>query len=251
VENHLRRALEQQELTVFYQPQVQLATMRVVGSEALVRWRHPEWGLVSPGEFIPVAEDTGLIQQVDEFVLRAACAQTRAWQQAGHPELRIAANLSAREFRRRDLVEVIASVLAETGLDTASLEVEITESVAMENVDLTLSILEEIGKLGVHMAIDDFGTGYSSLQYLARFPVHTLKIDRSFVKDMLKDAATGEIVRAMVALTHALKRSALAEGVETQQDLDFLRGLGCDDMQGFFFSKPVPAEEFGTRFLGL
>ncbi|MHB9132019.1 MAG: putative bifunctional diguanylate cyclase/phosphodiesterase [Armatimonadota bacterium] len=247
---HLRRALENQnELQAFYQPQFRIDNMQLVATEALARWFHPEWGLVSPGQFIPVAEETGLIETLDDWILQTACMQTRAWQLAGVPDLRIASNLSARQFRRHDLVDTVQRILNETGLPADSLELEITESTTMENVDRTLTILRSLADIGVRLAIDDFGTGYSSLSYLKRFPVHTLKIDRVFVKDVLQDNDSAVIVKAIIALAHSLSLKVLAEGVEENGQLEFLRSLGCDEVQGFLLSKPLPAATFMQDFL--
>lgn len=244
LENHLRRALDHQELQVYYQPQVHLASGRVVGMEALVRWQHPEWGLVAPGRFIPLAEETGLITPLGEWVLQTACAQNFAWQQAGLPPLRIAVNVSARQFLQKELVETILRTLESTGLAPSHLELEITESTAMHNSDHTLAVLRRLYDYGINIAIDDFGTGYSSLSYLKKFPVHTLKIDRTFIQDVLLDADSAAIVEAIIAMTHSLKRKVIAEAVETLEQLQFLQAHQCDEVQGYFLGHPVPAEEF-------
>ncbi|MDP2674960.1 MAG: PAS domain S-box protein [Dehalococcoidia bacterium] len=243
LENSLRHALERGEFVVHYQPQVNIETGRIVGVEALVRWQHPERGLVSPLEFIPVAEETGLIVPLGAWVLRTACAQNRAWQDAGLPPMRMAVNLSARQFQRRDLLDTVASALAETGLPPQYLQLEITEGAAMQDVDLTLAILRELREAGVQISIDDFGTGHSSLSYLKRFPIDVIKIDQSFVQDLTIDPNNAAIASTIIVMAHALNLTVIAEGVETAEQLAFLRERECDEMQGFLFSRPAPAPE--------
>ncbi|MDO8612508.1 MAG: PAS domain S-box protein [Dehalococcoidia bacterium] len=243
LENSLRHALERDEFVVHYQPQVNIETGRIVGVEALVRWQHPERGLVSPLEFIPVAEETGLIVPLGAWVLRTACAQNRAWQDAGLPPMRMAVNLSARQFQRRDLLDTVAGVLAETGLPPQYLQLEITEGAAMQDVDLTLAILRELREAGVQISIDDFGTGHSSLSYLKRFPIDVVKIDQSFVQDLTVDPNDAAIASTIIVMAHALNLKVIAEGVETAEQLAFLRERDCDEMQGFLFSRPAPAPE--------
>lgn len=196
-------------------------------------------------EFIPVAEETGLIVPLGEWVLRTACAQNKAWQKAGLAPMRVAVNLSARQFQRRDLIETVARVLEETGLEPRYLEVEITESVAIQDVDFTLAALGSLQGMGIQIAIDDFGTGHSALGYLKRFPIDVLKIDRSFVHDLTGDTGAAEIATTIIAMAHNLKLKVIAEGVETEDQLAFLRQQQCDEMQGFLFAKPAPAEEIG------
>ncbi|KKL76526.1 hypothetical protein LCGC14_2044020, partial [marine sediment metagenome] len=244
VENDLRHGLERGEFVVYYQPQVNIGTGRIVGMEALVRWQHRERGLVLPAEFIPVAEETGLIVPLGEWVLRTACAQNRTWQEAGFPPLRVAVNLSARQFQQRNLIETVAQVLKETGLDAHWLQLEITEGVAMQDADLTIAVLRGLRAMGVQISIDDFGTGYSSLSYLKRFPIDVVKIDRSFVRDITVDESDAAIATAVIAIAHNLKLKVIAEGVETEEQLAFLKGRRCDEMQGYLFSRPVPAREF-------
>lgn len=244
LEQQLRRALENNEFELHYQPMIDVASDTVVAMEALVRWRSPERGLVSPGEFIPVAEETGLIIPLGAWVLRAACLQNRSWQLAGLPHLRVAVNLSACQFRQKDLPEFVAGVLLETGLDGAFLELEVTESVVMHNPAGAALILERLHAQGIHISIDDFGTGYSSLGYLKQFRLDTLKIDRSFVCDISSDADDAAIVRSVIALAHSLRLAVIAEGVETVEQLAYLRALGCDQYQGYLRSKPLPAGEF-------
>jgi len=244
LESDLRRALEGEEFEVYYQPQISATTWRVCGMEALVRWRHPERGLISPAEFIPLAEDTGLIVPLGEWVLRTACAQNKAWQDAGFGSLRVAVNLSARQFEQPALAETIMRVLDETGLEPNCLELELTESAVMKNAELTIGILSELKKMGVQISIDDFGTGYSSLSYLKRFPINKLKIDQSFVGGAITNQSDAEIVRLVITLAHSLKLKVTAEGVETKEHLAFLDLLQCDEMQGYLFSRPLPVAAF-------
>ena len=221
----------------------------MVGVEALVRWKHPERGLIPPMEFIPVAEDSGLIQPLGEWVLRTACAQGRAWEVAGLPALRMGVNLSARQFQQPDLPRIVARVLNETGLDAKHLQLEITESLAMRNLDFTMTALQDLKRLGLEVSIDDFGTGHSSLAYLKRFPVDVLKIDRSFVSNLTIDPYDATITETVIALARALDLRVIAEGVETEEQLAFLKSRKCDEMQGYLFSKPVPAEVLEATFL--
>jgi Amt family ammonium transporter len=248
LETGLRRALERGELRVHYQPKVSLETGKIVGMEALVRWEHPEQGLIPPGDFIPIAEETGMIIPLGEWVLREACRQARLWQ-AQHPidpPLSISVNLSLRQFQQPALVEAIADVLHETELEPSQLKLEITESVMMEDVEAVIATLDALHRLGVRLAIDDFGTGYSSLSYLRRFPVDILKIDRSFVHGLGKDMEGTAIVHAAITLAHNLGMQIVAEGIETEEQLDQLRALGCDQGQGYYFSKPLPPDAAGA-----
>ena len=240
--NHLYKALNRDEFLLHYQPQVDLETGQIVAMEALIRWQHPELGLVTPDQFIPLAEETGLIRPIGEWVLQTACAQSRAWQMGGLPPMRIAVNLSARQFQQQDLAKTIARVLAATGLEPSYLEVEITESIAMQNINFTISVLQELQEMGIQIAMDDFGIGYSSLATLKRFPLNTLKVDREFVNDVTTDLKDAAIIKSVVALGHGLELKVIAEGVETSEQLNFLRLVRCDGMQGYFFSKPLPAE---------
>ncbi|MBC7930532.1 MAG: bifunctional diguanylate cyclase/phosphodiesterase, partial [Rubrivivax sp.] len=249
LENDLRRALEREEFIVHYQPQVSAGTGQLTGMEALVRWQHPKLGLVSPAEFIPLAEETGLIVPLGRWVLREACAQSKRWHDVGLAALRVAVNMSARQFEQPDLTEMIAQVLAETGLNPRCLELELPESSVMKNADASAALLGELKRSGIHISIDDFGTGYSSLSYLNRFPIDKLKVDQSFVRGMLSSQSDAAIVRAVITLAHSLKLKVVAEGVETKEQLAFLHLLKCDEMQGYLFSKPLPAEAFERLML--
>jgi len=243
MENSLRKAIERNEFLLHYQPQVDLKSGKIISVEALVRWQHPDLGIVYPSEFIHLAEETGLIVPLGEWVLRAAAQQAKAWQSDGLPPMAVAVNLSARQFRQQDLVESIARVLRETELDPQYLDLEITESIAMENADYSVVILKELKARGVTIAVDDFGTGYSSLSYLRRFPITSLKIDQSFVRDLQADPNDAAIADAIIALAHSLKLIVLAEGVETDAQLRFLKQHGCDRAQGFLFSRALPADD--------
>ncbi|MBD5803186.1 EAL domain-containing protein [Aromatoleum evansii] len=243
LETRLRGAVERGELVLEYQPQVDIASGDIVGFEALARWDEPELGRVAPTRFIPIAEETGLVESIGEWALAAACRQNKAWQQAGLPPLRAAVNVSARQFRH-GVEKIVARVLAETGLDPCYLELEITESSLMECAPESMEVLRKLRGLGVQLSIDDFGTGYSAMSYLKRLPVATLKIDRSFVSDIAHDADSVAIVRAIVAVAHSLKLKVIAEGVETVEQLENLRAHGCDEVQGFVVGRPVPAADF-------
>jgi diguanylate cyclase (GGDEF)-like protein len=244
--NMLRRALKEEEFLLHYQPQVDLATGAIVGAEALVRWSQPDSGLVPPARFIPVLEDTGDIVGVGRWIMRAACRQNRDWQDSGVAPLRVAVNLSARQFSRGGLVSTVADVLEESELDPSCLELEITESLLMEDLNTSLQILGELQNTaeGLRVSIDDFGTGYSSLSYLKSFPIDLLKIDQSFVRDIPGDPDDAAITAAIIRLAHSLRLGVIAEGVETEEQAAFLRELGCDEAQGYYFSRPLPADEF-------
>ena len=249
IENDLRKAIERDEFVLHYQPQVDLRTGQMVGMEALIRWRHPEFGMVPPGRFIGVAEETGLIVPIGSWVIRTACAQNQAWQRAGLKPMRIAINVSARQFAQPDLVQSITAALAETGMEAQSLEIELTESLVMADVERAISILRGLKAIGVHLSIDDFGTGYSSLSYLKRFPIDVLKIDQSFVRDIAIDPDDAAIAVAIISLAHNLRLQVIAEGVETEAQMLYLRRNGCDAMQGYYFSRPLPAAEFELLML--
>jgi diguanylate cyclase (GGDEF)-like protein/PAS domain S-box-containing protein len=244
LENDLRFAVERGEFTLHYQPQLDLKTGAIVGFEALVRWQHPQRGLVAPGEFITAAEETGLIGPLGEWVLHQACTQARVWQKAGQPQLQVAVNCSAQQFQREGFVEAVDRVLRETGMPAPRLELEITESVIIHHSDEVNARFQALEDMGVRISIDDFGTGYSSLSYLKRLAIHQLKIDQSFVRDISSDPDDAAIVSAIIAIAHSLDLDVVAEGVETNEQLVFLRSLGCDSGQGFLFSKPLPADEF-------
>jgi len=245
LESDLRRALEQQhQLEVYYQPQACLNSRRIIGMEALVRWRHPTRGMICPADFIPLAEETGIINQLGDWVLRTACEQLQSFLKAGLPEMRVAVNLSVRQLLQKDFAASVEAALADTGLPPRLLELEITESTLMENAQDTLAALHRLRELGVRLSIDDFGTGYSSLSYLKRFPVDIIKIDRSFVRDLPQDADDAAIVSAIIALAHSLRLHVVAEGVETDEQLAFLTSRQCDMMQGYHLSPAVPAEQF-------
>lgn len=245
-ESSLRRALEREEFELHYQPQVDLLTGRIVGAEALLRWNHPEQGVVSPARFIPVLEQTGMIFAVGVWVMETACKQTREWRDRGLvPDLRISVNLSAKQFAQRDLGEIISGILERTGLDPDALELEVTESLLMEDTEESNLKLRQLkADRGVRVSIDDFGIGYSSLAYLKRFPLDVLKIDRSFVRDLTVDPDDAAIVSAIVALARNLRLKVIAEGVETAAQLEYLRRQSCDEAQGYYFSRPLPADEF-------
>ncbi|HXV21038.1 MAG TPA: EAL domain-containing protein [Desulfuromonadales bacterium] len=246
LEADLRRALERQEFVLHYQPKVDIASGRITGCEALVRWQHPEKGIIPPGAFIPLAEETGLIVPLGDWVLRTACSQNRQWQLEGLPHIFVATNLSARQFLETDLVETVQRTLRETGLEPQYLSLEVTESLIMKDPAGAAETMRRFRELGVGLCLDDFGTGYSSLNYLRRFPVGCLKIDRSFITDVTTDASAAAVATSVVAIAHSLGLIAIAEGVETKEQLDFLRHCGCDKFQGYYFSKPLPAEAFAA-----
>ncbi len=243
LEANMRHALERDEFLLHFQPKIDIASGRLAGVEALVRWRHPDLGIVSPAKFIPLAEETGLIVPLGEQVLRRACEQLQAMRQAGHAGLHVAVNLSARQFGQSDLVERIAAILAETGMPPDALELEITESDVMQNAQQAAALLGRLKAMGVRLSIDDFGTGYSSLSYLKRFPIDALKIDQSFSRDVTSDPDDAAIARAVIALAHSMRLQVVAEGVETAEQLAFFRDEGCDVVQGFFCSPPLPAAQ--------
>jgi diguanylate cyclase (GGDEF)-like protein len=249
--NELRKALERDELRLFYQPKVDVATKALRGAEALVRWMHPERGLVPPNDFIPLAEENGLIVPLGEWVLRAACKQTTAWRAAGHAVPRIAINVSSHQFRQRRLPETIAAALSETGARVEDISIELTEGVIMENAKANVEALHQLKQMGLKLSIDDFGTGYSSLSYLNRFPLDELKIDRSFVIEIRGPDDRAAIIAAIIAMAHSLGLSVVAEGVETELQRAYLQAQACDEFQGYLMSKPVPAEEFAAKFLAV
>jgi predicted signal transduction protein with EAL and GGDEF domain len=243
LENNIRRALSLNEFVVYYQPKVNIDTKSIVGMEALMRWQHPELGLVPPDHFIPVAEETGLIVPIGEWVLRAACAQNKKWQDEGLPPIRVAVNISAHQFQLQNLVDTVSRVLKETGLDPCWLELEITENLAMQNAEYTVKVLEELKNMGIVLTIDDFGLSLS-LGYLRRFPVSKLKIDRSFIRGIGTKGNHEAIASTVLLLGQSLELGVVAEGVETEKQLDFLKQHNCSEMQGFMFGRPVSAGEF-------
>ena len=243
LEGSLRKALDNDQLVLHYQPQIDLNSGELIGMEALLRWQHPQRGLVSPGDFIPLAEETGVILPIGEWVLKTACLQNKAWQEQGFPPVRMSVNISARQFRQADLVDMIDRVLEETGLDPEWLELEITESVIMEDFGEVIMTLTDLKVRGVHLAIDDFGTGYSSLAYLKLFPISKLKIDKGFVRDITNDANDASIAASIVALARSMNLEVIAEGIETREQMEFLLDYGCDQGQGYLFGRPLPPEQ--------
>ena len=246
LESSLRQAIDRNQLLLHYQPLVNIADGRIVATEALVRWNHPELGLISPARFIPIAEDSGVIIPLGDWVLRRACYQLKQWREQGIPLQRMVVNLSPRQFRQKHLVQTFTQVLKETGVDPHWLGLEVTESVIMENPEEAIGILCELKALGIELSLDDFGTGYSSLSYLKRFPIDKLKIDQSFVRDITTDPDDEGMVAAIIVMAHQLSIRVVAEGVETEAQLAFLRGQGCDEYQGYYFSRPLPADELDT-----
>lgn len=244
LETSLRRAVDNGELLLYYQPQVNLHSGEIIGAEALIRWQHPEMGLVSPAKFIPLAEETGLIFPIGEWVMRTACAQIKTWQNAGVVTPTVAVNLSAHQFRQRHLVKMTTGVLLGSGIDARYLELEMTESAVMEDADRVIKVLRELKEMGATISIDDFGTGYSSLSYLKQFAIDKLKVDQSFVREIARDPSDAAIVIAIITMAHSLGLKVIAEGVETEGQLEYLRSHDCDEMQGYFFSRPVPSGDF-------
>ncbi|MGE5504274.1 MAG: putative bifunctional diguanylate cyclase/phosphodiesterase, partial [Actinomycetota bacterium] len=244
LERSIREALGAGQFELFFQPQVRLSDYALVGAEALIRWRHPELGIIAPDKFIPVAEDTGLIVPMGQWVLRDACRQLREWGERGITGVRLGVNISGRQFREPDLADTVAGAIAEAGVDPALLDLELTESMLMADGEGTLKLLRELAGLGVSLSIDDFGTGYSSLAYLKRFPVNTVKIDRAFVRDLDHDEDGRVIANAIVSLAHSLSLRTIAEGVETETQATLLARLGCDEIQGYLIGRPLPATDF-------
>jgi EAL domain-containing protein (putative c-di-GMP-specific phosphodiesterase class I) len=243
METDLKRAVENREWLVYYQPVVLLASRKIVGVEALIRWQHPERGIVSPGEFIPVAEESGLIVQIGEYVLLQACQQAKTWRDSGYPDLWVSVNLSARQFQDRDLIQKVQQTLQETGLPGNGLRLEVTETVAMKDFEYSVKVLRQLSEMDIHLSLDDFGNGYSSLGYLKRFPIKSLKIDRSFIKDIVLNKNSEAIASAIISLGHNLNLQVVAEGVETEEQFAFLTSQICDEIQGFLFGRPVPPDE--------
>ncbi|MBW2466123.1 MAG: EAL domain-containing protein, partial [Deltaproteobacteria bacterium] len=248
LESGLRKALENEELVVFYQPLINLKDNKLIGMEALIRWQHPEKGMIPPGDFIPLAEETGLIVPIGEWVLRTACNQNKKWQNLGYPPVKVSVNMSGLQFNKENLAEKIHAVLKEIDISPEYLSIEITESVIMQDVKSTVTKLMQLHEMGVSLSIDDFGTGYSSLSYLKLFPIDNLKIDRSFVNNITSDSTDSAIAASVIQLAHSMNLKVVAEGVETEEQLEILRQQGCDYVQGFLFSKPLTAEEFAPFF---
>jgi diguanylate cyclase (GGDEF)-like protein len=245
MENNMRKGLTRGEFEVYYQPKVRLSDGQLVGMEALLRWNQPEVGMISPVEFIPLAEESGLILPIGEWVLREACHFTKALHDAGHPELSVAVNLSTRQLLWQfDLVDMLEATLAESELPARRLELEVTESVIMRNMEASIATMQRIRDLGIRISLDDFGTGYSSLFYLKKLPIDTIKIDRAFVRDLPQNREDVAIIQGIIAMARSLNLEVVAEGVETLEQLDFLRQSQCHLMQGFYFSRPVPSDEF-------
>jgi diguanylate cyclase (GGDEF)-like protein len=250
LESALRHAIARKELLLHYQPIVDLNNGRILGVEALMRWQHPQLGLIPPARFIPLAEESGLIVPLGSWALRQACEQMRAWRNAGFNDLYVAVNLSSRQFREPDLANSIAKVLTDTGVEGIHLVLELTESMLLTNIENTTQMMQELDAMGVRFAVDDFGTGYSSLSYLKRFPIDVLKIDQSFVRDITTDPDDAAIVRAIITMAHSLGMRVVAEGVETREQLSFLHANSCDAMQGYYFSKPLPADRITELIAG-
>jgi diguanylate cyclase (GGDEF)-like protein len=242
--HELRMAIERREFLAHYQPVIDMQSGRIAAMESLVRWRHPEKGILSPARFIPIAEETGLIVDIGQWIMTTACAQNRFWQGLGHHALRVSVNLSGRQFREKNIIDVVSRALDQTGIEPSCLEVEITESTAMWDLEKTIDILHRMADLGIRIAIDDFGKGYSSFYYLKSFPIHTLKIDRAFIADVTSSPNDAAIVRSIITMAHGLNLRVVAEGVETEEQFYFLKQNGCDAAQGFFFSKPMPGDDF-------
>ena len=244
LESALRRGLENGELCAHFQAQVDLETNEIIGAEALVRWQNSEMGLVSPADFLPIAEETGLIASIDKWVLRCACEENKRWRDMGLPPIRVAVNMSDRLFQQADLPQTVDEILQQTGLTADGLELELTEAVVMNDAERALKTLKDLREMGIKLSIDDFGTGYSSLSYLKRYPIHTVKVDRSFVRDITTDPDDAAIIEAIIAMSHKLNLNVVAEGVETTEQQVFLIKQKCDVMQGFLFSRPLPSDEF-------
>lgn len=250
LESSLLKALEQDQFHLFYQPQLDVMSRRIVGAEVLLRWQHPEWGVVSPMQFIPIAEESGLIVQIDELVLRKACQQAVLWRKMGYAPMRVSVNISMANFNKGNIVDRIVSIVEETGMDPQFLTIELTESVVMNNPDVTQNVLLALKKVGIQISLDDFGTGYSSLSYLRKLPIDILKIDRSFIRNITEDEKSEALVRTIIQLTQNLQLNVVAEGVETKEQFECLQKWGCIELQGYLISRPIPAMEFEQRFLG-
>ena len=247
LENDLRKAVSEEQLVLYYQPQIDIATRNIFGVEALIRWRHPQRGLVPPVEFIPLAEERGLIVAISEWVLRTACAQAQAWHQSGLRKITVAVNMASPSFKQENLLQVVTDALEGSGLEAKYLELEVTESIMVHDMKTVLPTLKALKDIGIHLSIDDFGTGYSSLSYLQHFPIDALKIDQTFVSDIDENRGSA-IVQAIIAMSASLNLTVIAEGVETESQAKFLLENGCHKMQGYLFSRPLPVDEM-TRLL--
>lgn len=243
MENKLRKAVKNQEFIVYYQPQIDISTMQVRGVEALVRWNHPTEGILQPAEFIPAAEESGIIIEIDEYVMRTACKQLKEWIDSNYSPITISVNLTSKQFQHAYITNVLREIIRETGLNAHFIELEITESIVMKDLNVTLEILKELKSIGVKISLDDFGTGYSSLNYLKRLPIDTIKIDKSFINEITEDSKEEAIAESIIALAHKMNLSVIAEGIETKKQLEFIKEHKCDKAQGYYFSKPVPVEE--------
>jgi len=248
LENGLRKALEKDQLRIVYQPQMDIRTGRINGIEALLRWQHPEMGMVSPNEFIQIVEENGQIVEIGEWVLRKVCEQNKAWQSAGYPPLKCAINLSPRQFKNKNLIETVKQILKETELDPSYLCFEITENISIHQIESVLTVLHDFKEIGVELAIDDFGKGHSALSYLKKYPIDTLKIDKYFVQGIEMDRGNASIAKAMIDMAHGLGLRVIAEGVETEDQLAFLKDLHCDSIQGYWLSRPLPPEGIESFF---
>jgi diguanylate cyclase (GGDEF)-like protein len=249
LESRLRQAMHKREFQLFYQPKINIRNGEMIGAEALIRWNQPDLGMVSPAKFIPLAEENGLINSIGEWVIREACSQMQEWNMTGMDPIRVAVNLSPRQLYQQDLADMILDTALEYSIVPRNIELEITESLLMDDTEASITTLKKLKEWGMHVSIDDFGTGYCSLAYLKRFPIETLKIDRSFVMDITTDPDDAAICSAIIALGHKLRLNVTAEGIETSEQLEFLKQQGCDEAQGFYFSKPLPAAEFTDFFV--
>lgn len=243
LENKLRKAIKNEEFIVYYQPLIDIRSMQVMGVEALVRWNHPTEGIIQPAKFIPVAEESGLILEIDEFVMRTACKQLKAWIDSDIKPITISLNLTSKEFQQANFTEILKEIIKDSGLRADFIEIEITESLIMKDIDVTLDILKDLKSIGVRISLDDFGTGYSSLNYLKRLPIDTIKIDKSFIDEITEDSKEEAIAESIIALAHKMNLSVVAEGIETQKQLEFIKEQKCDKAQGYYFSKPLPVDE--------
>jgi EAL domain-containing protein (putative c-di-GMP-specific phosphodiesterase class I) len=244
LEKELRQALERDQLVVYYQPKVSVRSGKIKGMEALVRWKHPEKGLVPPFDFIPIAEETGLIVPIGRWILKEACNQTIQWQKKGFTDLVVSVNVSAKQFHHHGYVDEVQNALENSGISSRFVDLEVTESCTMNNVESAIRILDTFRKMGIRISMDDFGTGYSSLSFLDQLPLDTLKVDRAFIKDINRQGKNGELARMIITMARSLRLRVVAEGIETSDHLEFLKTNGCDEYQGYYFSPPVPASDF-------